>query len=118
MAGSMYIDQAPAVVEAGARGETVELVRGCEQCLVERLQPIVREESVLLDLDAVERIDAAGLAALISLYCDACKTGHSFAVFHPRRHVREILSLVGLDRVLLARDAETRFDPRFEQTAA
>ena len=124
MTGTLLIEHAPAVVEAGERGETVELVRGSETRILDWLQPVVREESVLLDLHAVERIDAAGVAALISLYCDASKTGHSFAVFRPRRHVREILKLLGLDRILLAREeapAERKsplFDSRFERTAA
>jgi anti-anti-sigma regulatory factor len=51
----------------------------------------------------VERIDAAGLAALITLYTDACKAGHSLTVSRPNRHVREILQIVGLDRILVAR---------------
>lgn len=91
-------------VDAAAKGEHMELVRGQEQNFLERMAPVVQRQSVSLDLGSVERIDAAGLAALITLYCDATKAGHSFTVAHPRRHVREILSVVGLDRVLLARD--------------
>lgn len=63
--------------------------------------PVVERQSVLLDLESVERIDAAGVAALLALYCDARRAGHSFTVRHPRRHVREVLSLVGLERILV-----------------
>jgi anti-anti-sigma factor len=80
-----------------------ELVRGQEQGFLEELAPVVARESVALDFGAVERIDAAGLAALITLYTDACKAGHTLTVSRPNRHVREILQLVGLDRILMAR---------------
>lgn len=80
-----------------------ELVRGQEQSFLQELAPIVVRESVALDFGSVERIDAAGLAALITLYTDACKAGHTLTVSQPSRHVREILQLVGLDRILMAR---------------
>lgn len=116
MTGTSNIDTAT-VVEAAAKGENMELVRGQEKNFLERLVPVVQRQSVSLDLESVERIDAAGLAALITLYRDACKSGHSFTVEHPRRHVREILSVVGLDRVLLAcEDATPR--PGVGQNAA
>jgi anti-anti-sigma regulatory factor len=102
------------VIAVAEPGEHVELVRGTEQSLLARLTPLVTRESVSLDMAAVERIDAAGLSALITLYCDACKSGHIFTVARPRRHVREILSLVGLDRILMS--GETGM--HLEQSAA
>jgi len=80
-----------------------ELVRGQEQEFLQELAPAVVRENVALDFAAVERIDAAGLAALITLYTDACKAGHTLTVSRASRHVREILQLVGLDRILMAR---------------
>jgi len=85
--------------------EVTELIRGQERAFVQRLTPIVSKQSVALDLESVERIDAAGIAALISLYGMARDAGHGFAVANPSAHVREILSLVGLDRILLAESA-------------
>ncbi len=79
-----------------------ELVRGQEQGFLEELAPAVVSENVALDFAEVERIDAAGLAALITLYTDACKAGHTLTVARPSRHVREILQIVGLDRILVA----------------
>lgn len=117
MTGAMFDATIPVVIEAGEPGEAMELIRGSEQRFLERLTPLVQQESVWLDLTAVERIDAAGLSALIALYCDACKAGHSFTVFNPRRHVREILALVGLDRVLLAHE-EADQQPQLVQSAA
>ncbi len=114
MTGTCNLDMDMAAVDAAELGETFELVRGCEQRLLERLGAMVRSQSVALDLERIERIDAAGLAALITLYCDACKAGHSFTVERPARHVREILSLVGLDRILMAKDGR----PRVGQSAA
>ena len=88
-------------------GEMTELVRGNEQRMLDRLMPLVRRESISLDLQSVTRIDAAGLAALITLYCEACKAGHRLTIVHPSRHVREILDLVGLDKILIARPGGT-----------
>jgi anti-anti-sigma factor len=106
-------ENSPKVVVPGAMRE---LVRGQEEDLINRLEPMVKQESVALDMSGVERIDAAGLSALIRLYCDACKTGHEFRVMRPEPHVREILDLVGLERLLAG--ADVNCDPRMSMTAA
>ncbi len=80
-----------------------ELIKGQEQKLLEELGPIVRRQCVRLDLSRTERIDAAGLAALVSLYRAACTAGHEFAVVNPRRQVARILAIVGLDRILISK---------------
>ena len=59
-----------------AESECTELVRGNERLLLERMLPLVERRCVSLDLHAVKRIDAAGLAALITLYCAARDAGH------------------------------------------
>ena len=86
--------------------ETAELVRGNEQQFLERLQPLVRRQNVTLDLAHVARIDAAGLAALITLYCDACQAGYRFGIANPSPRVQEILAIVGLGALLESRYAE------------
>lgn len=98
-------------------GEMTELVRGQEKSLLEKLEPLVRSENVALDLSGIERVDAAGLSALITLYRDAFKAGHEFRVTRPGRHVREVLAVVGLDRILSGSDAENDRN-RSEKTAA
>jgi len=121
MTGTCNLDPNTAIIDAAepSFGETFELVRGQEIGFLDRLAPIVRRQSVALDMGSVERIDAAGLAALITLYCDACKAGHSFTVNRPSRHVREILSLVGLDRILLTKDGESAsFCAQMQRSAA
>lgn len=87
-----------------APGELHELVRGQEHQLVDRLTPVVRGQNVTLDLTHVERIDAAGIAALIALYGAAHAAGNDFAVANARSHVAEILTIVGLDRILISQD--------------
>jgi ABC-type transporter Mla MlaB component len=82
--------------------ETTEIVRGQEEVFLKQLEPIVRNSSIELDLAPVERIDAAGIAALIRLYCDAVQAGRRFTVTNPRRHVYELLAIVGIDRVLMS----------------
>jgi anti-anti-sigma factor len=86
-------------------GNLHELVRGEEQRLVRELQPVVRAQSVTLDMRNIERIDAAGIAVLISLYGEARMSGHEFAIINASPRVAEILALVGLDRILLSQEA-------------
>ena len=85
-----------------------ELVRGHDQALLDHLEPLVCRQDLILDLQSVERIDAAGITALIYLYRSACAADHSFAVSNASPHVAEILALVGLDRILLAQDGTPR----------
>jgi anti-anti-sigma factor len=81
--------------------DTTELVKGQEQKLLGQIKPIVLTQGVTLDLRKVTRIDAAGLATLITLYCEACKAGRRFRISNPSRHVAELLKLVRLDRLLV-----------------
>ena len=106
----------PILVPANLR----ELVRGQEQCFLERLAPVVREQSITLDFCYVERIDAAGIAALISLYSAARAAGHEFSIVNASRRVDEILSVVGLDGILESHNAVPcpQSDPCFEMPAA
>jgi len=82
-----------------------ELVRGNDRSLLERLSPVVLRQSITLDLASVERIDAAGIAALVTLYASARQAGYSFAVSNVSPRVLKILALVGLDRVLQSHNA-------------
>lgn len=84
-----------------------ELVRGVETQIVEELLPRVRQHSLALDLSGVERIDAAGIASLITLYCTAVESGREFSVVSPSAHVLELLQIVGLESILVA-DAKPR----------
>jgi len=97
-----------------------ELVRGNEQFLLEHLTPLVRRQSVTLDLQSVQRIDAAGVAALISLYSKAREAGHLFSVSNASPRVVEILALVGLDGILLSQNAvqSSQSGSRMELSAA
>jgi anti-anti-sigma factor len=80
--------------------ELTELVRGHEQSLLARFAPLVRRQDVSLDLGQVQRIDAAGISVLISLYASARETGHRFSVSNLSPRVAETLALVGLERIL------------------
>jgi anti-anti-sigma factor len=82
-----------------------ELVRGNHQHLLELLRPVVNRQSVILDLASIERIDAAGIAALVSLYTTARDAGNGFTVCNASSRVARILSLFGLDRILLSHNA-------------
>ena len=85
--------------------ELTELVRGLDQPLLERMTPIAQRHSLTLDFSSIRRIDAAGAAALVTLYCISSKAGHQFTVVNASEHVVETLTLVGLDALLLQQDA-------------
>lgn len=88
-----------------APGGMHELVRGQEQILLEQLTPLVRQQDVSLDLRRLERIDAAGIAALISLYACAQSAGHDFTISNASPRIEEILALVGLHHILMSHNA-------------
>jgi anti-anti-sigma factor len=77
-----------------------EIVRGQEQELFAHITPLLGHQSIALDLASVTRIDAAGIAALLSLYVSADHSGHRFRVANPSPRIAEILTLVGLERIL------------------
>jgi len=85
-----------------------ELVRGTESEVLAELLPRVKSESVALDLANVERIDAAGIATLITLYCTSVEAGNDFTVVSPSHHVLELLRLVGLESILIADSRSSR----------
>jgi anti-anti-sigma factor len=82
-----------------------QLVRGQDAGLLERLGPMVRERSVILDLAGVDRIDGAGITALLALYRGAREAGHRFSLTNVSARVAQILAVVGLDRILLSHNA-------------
>ena len=97
-----------------------ELVRGDEQCLVQRVAPLLRDQDVVLDLNRIERIDAAGIASLISLYSTARSYGHTFSVKCLSARVAEMLTLVRLDDVLVSHNAvlASQCEQHYERPAA
>jgi anti-anti-sigma factor len=95
-----------------------EIVRGSEGCLMDEMAPIVRRQDVSLDMSPVERIDAAGIAALISLYRLAEESGHRFSISNVPPRVYELLALVGLERVLVSHNANLNSGCRMTQSAA
>jgi ABC-type transporter Mla MlaB component len=90
-------DQVSKVV---ALGGITDLVRGHDQRFIEMFEPLVFNGNISLDLSGVKRIDAAGVAALIHLYCVASNAGHEFKVLRAVRQVREVLGLVGWNRLV------------------
>jgi len=111
MNGTMCTDEMTMHVLAGKPSKLTELVRGNEQDLIDEIKPLVRHQSVSLDLTSVERIDAAGIAALIALYRIARASGHRFCISSVSARVAEMLTLVGLDDILLSHNAKRASHP-------
>jgi anti-anti-sigma factor len=93
------------IVTAQKAGLVSELVKGQDKEFYDRIAPLVRSRSVSLDLSAIERIDAAGIAALVALYRASEETGNSFTIFSASPRVVEVLELVGLERILTSHNA-------------
>jgi anti-anti-sigma factor len=120
MTGSISNPMGMTIVSASEQTDLTELILGREEGLLAWLNPLVRRESVTLDLGSVKRIDAAGIAALLSLYSSARKARHRFTVSNLSPRVAEVLSLVGLERILLFHHGVRKpySGQRFERTAA
>jgi anti-anti-sigma factor len=99
---------------------STELVRGDEQQLLQRFEPLVREKSIELDLRNIDRIDAAGISTLIALYIKARNAGHAFSVCNASPRVSGILKLVGLESILMSHNTvqASHSECRFERSAA
>ena len=97
-----------------------QLLRGKDAGLVERIGPLVRESNVTLDLTGVDRIDAAGISMLVTLYSGASQAGHCFNVSNASPRVVQILAVVGLDRLLVSHHAvqNSGYHSRFDRSAA
>lgn len=120
MMTAMCDPMATLTMKAFEQADLNELVKGEDVRLLERVGPLVLDQSVTLDLASVERIDAAGITALLTLYRNAKDSGHCFKVTNVSAHVAHILAIVGLDRFLLSHNAVTnsQYDPRTRRPAA
>jgi len=88
----------------------VKLILGEDAGFIEHVAPLVREYNVILDFARVERIDAAGISALLALYRSANDSGHCFSVTNVSERVAQILAVVGLDRYLVSHNAVRSFE--------
>jgi anti-anti-sigma factor len=120
MNGTVCVEKISRIADVGEVSQLTELVRGNDHRLLEEIEPLLRRQSVSLDLSAVERIDAAGIAALISLYRIAQESGHAFNIAKASVRVAEMLALVGLDGILLSHHAKraSRSRSRLAENAA
>jgi anti-anti-sigma regulatory factor len=80
------------------------LIRESAAQLVAQIGPLAAQRDVILDLSQVERIDAAGGTALLTLLTGARAAGHNLQVGSASAHVTEVLGLLGLDRVMFLAD--------------
>jgi len=89
-----------------------EIVRGSDNHLMDEMTPLVRRQDIILDMSPVERVDAAGIAALISLYRLAEESGHRFKVTNVAPRVYELLALSG------SRRSSSRTSPTWQNPVA
>jgi anti-anti-sigma factor len=68
--------------------------------LKEAVTSLSQPRVVVLDLSAVEMVDARGLGMLVFLHNWACATGIQVKIVNPSKVVREMLEVTGLTTVL------------------
>jgi len=105
MNGTVYSEEITMNPEAGKPSQLTELVRGSEGRFIDELTPVVRRQNVSLDLASVERIDAAALRRS-SRSTASPRVGNRFSLSKVSARVAEMLALVGLDGILLSRNAK------------
>jgi len=81
------------------------LIRGCEEAFLAEMEARAMAEDLELDLGQVERIDAAGIGALVKLRGVALAAGRRLSITSASRRAAEILHLVGLDSAFQSRNA-------------
>lgn len=79
-----------------------ELVRGKENQLLCIALPLIEQTDLTLDMSSVNTMDAAGIGALVYLLQRADYHQNTLALVNASPRVRELLSLVHLDSILLA----------------
>lgn len=77
------------------------------------------ERRVVVDMQQVYGLDAAGLGLLVELHCWARERGDRLALAHPSASTRRLLALTGLDSVLEIEGsaAGQEFAPQPERSA-
>ncbi|HEV2118033.1 MAG TPA: STAS domain-containing protein [Terriglobales bacterium] len=73
---------------------------------LQRTATTERTAGLIIDLQGVEALDAAGLGALLRVrqWCNA--QGTEMKLINPKKHVREVLAVTALDSVLDLQPAE------------
>ena len=94
------------------------LIRGCEASFLAELESRAVDSDLELDLGQVERIDAAGIGALLHLRALADQAGRRLSISSASRRATEVIRLVGLESVFMshivkpvAQCEATRFHP-------
>ena len=82
------------------------IVAGEDVKALQRTATAERAAGLIIDLQGVEALDAAGLGALLRVrqWCNAQHT--EMKLVNPNKHVREVLALTALDSVLDLQPAE------------
>ena len=64
------------------------------------INEVTSDQDIVLDMERVEKIDSAGLAALVSLLDAVEKTGHRLRIANMQSRVRTVAGLVRLHKVI------------------
>jgi anti-sigma B factor antagonist len=97
------------LIETGAPERTVfRLIGDLDLNSVDQLRTIVGPASgsgleILLDLADLKFCDSTGVGAMVWLHRRAIAAGGRIVLVAPRRHVREVLRISGVDRAITVR---------------
>ena len=101
----LHIERGPAN-DAGS--SVFRLVGALDLTTVDQLRSVVgpvcgEGGEVLLDLSALSFCDSTGVGAFVSLHRQATAAGGRLLLAAPRRYVREVLRISGVDRAIPVR---------------
>jgi len=96
------IKSAPPMVKLYCAGR---IVLGVEAETLRCMAASRPEQSIVVDLQQVHAIDAAGLGLLVELHCRAQENSSGFAVSNLSPRIRRLMAMTGLESVLRLDDA-------------
>src|SRR5215469_2121889 len=94
---TVEIRSVPPVVKLYCAGR---IVLGVEAETLRCMAASRPERSMVVDLQQVHAIDAAGLGLLVELHCRALENASDFSVANPSPCVRRLMALTNLESVL------------------
>jgi anti-anti-sigma factor len=55
----------------------------------------------IIDFKELEYISSSGIGAIVRIYSRLLKNGHSLKLINMNKHIREVFSYAGLDKILM-----------------
>jgi anti-anti-sigma factor len=103
---TVYVQNSPSAATLLCHGR---IVLGVEAETLRCIANARPERHVVVDLQHVYGMDAAGLGLLVELHCRARQRARWLSIANPCMHVQRLLELTGLDSVLDVKGSREHF---------